>query len=357
MNRFCIDVNDYLDENRIEDLAEISSEFSPEFVKMAEIPLTEDLEKLPNDAFALILIDNGKILRKYACNSPEMTILNTELLSKTAKNLPEEIVKTAAYYLSKMCYDFKYEEGFKKLAGLAYKEKPSRTVEVEKINKVSYAVKQDSIVTEKNAWALPDKKKYPLTTEEEVNQAIEYFDVYGDQLKQAEKLAYAINTAGAARNFKISIDPDRHKVASYASLNMNKLANDVELHIGLRQKLTNEQYAELYGELKEKTAEYDTNPLAFADILTKLDTQAGLAHHWGGLVDDPIYCCLDKIKTSSVTIDGRNISMSNIQTIVEHEKVGDYLDHYTLKELQSLDGLEVFTSLPYPVREELYKLL
>ena len=79
MDKFANDINDYLSDNRVEELADLFSKFSEDFVKSAEILLPEEMEALPNEDFALIVVDGKEVSRKYACSSPELTILNTEL--------------------------------------------------------------------------------------------------------------------------------------------------------------------------------------------------------------------------------------------------------------------------------------
>ena len=358
MDTFASDINDYLADNRVEELADLFGKFSEEFIKSAEILLPEELEVLPNEAFALILVEGGNITRKYACSSSELTILNTELLLKDAKMIPDEILKTAASNLARACYKFKYNEGLAKLANLASKEKISNVFNVQNINKINFGLKKEvGVLKEKLSFALPDARKYPLTTKEEVQQAVEYFNIYEDKFKQAEKLVYALNTIVATKRFDVEVK-DTDKIAKYASLNPHYINRDVGLHINLRKNLVDEYYETIYDELKEKIADFTYNPLGFADILTKIDTEAGLASMWGGgVIEDPIISCLDHIKTASIKIDGRTMTLSDIKTLLEHEKIGEYLDSYTLSELHSTDALDIFCTLPTPVREILYTLL
>jgi len=357
MDKFANDINDYLADNRVEELSELFSKFSEEFVKSAEILLPEEMESLPNEDFGLIIVDGKTVLRKYACSSPELTILNTELLLKDASTIPDEFVKVAGWNLAKACHRFGYTDGLTRLAKVASKTKVSNVVSTATINKVNFGLKKEaSLEIEKAGFALPDEKRYPITNKEEVQQAIEYFNIYEDKFKQAEKLVYAWNTAAAARTFGVPIS-EESKISKYASLNPHYLNQQVGLHLELRKNLVDEKYEVLYDELKTKTSEFETNPLAFADILTKVDTEAGLAPMWGGIIENPVIVALDRIKTASIKIDGRTVTLNDIKQLLEHEKIGEVLDSYTLNELHTIDALDVFSTLPTPVREELYKLL
>ncbi len=357
MDKFANDVNDYLADNRIEELSELFSKFSEEFVKSAEILLPEEMDVLEDDAFALIVLDGKNVFRKYACSSPALTVLNTELLLKDAMSVPDEMVKVASYHLAKACHKFGYTEGLNKLAKIASKTKVSNIVSTNSINKVQFGLKKEAnLLMDKLSFALPDEQRYPLSTQSDVQQAIEYFNIYEDKFKQAEKLVYSMNTAAAARRFKVDLTTE-DKIAKYASLNPHYMNKEVELHLNLRKNLVDEKYETLYSELQEKVADFKENPLAFADILTKIDTEAGLAPLWGGVLENPVVCCLDRIKTAAVKLDGRTITLSDVQQLLNHEKISEYLDSYTLSELHSIDALDVFTTLPTPVREELYKLL
>lgn len=358
--RYVSDIHDYIFENRIEELAEISSVLPEDLIKTAQIPMEDELNVLPNEAFALILVEpDGNILRKYACNTKELAILNTELFLKDYSEIPDEIIKIAGYHLARACFSFKYNEGLNKLSKFVGADKVSNTLEVETISVPVYEMKLDlKDLTEKTAYALPDIKKYPLTSESDVQSAIEYFNIYEDKFSQLDKFIYSVNTKHAASKFNVSISDD-DKISKFAHLNVGKLSNDVELHINIRQKLVDEDSDsyKLYEELKEKTSEYDSRPLEFSDLLSKADNFAKISQHWGGILDDPIRCCLETIKTSSINIDERTVSLTDIKTMLDNEKIAELLDDYTRKELGSFEALQVFSSIPYPVRQELYNLL
>ncbi len=80
-----------------------SSDDLPEEVKVAH-PLTEqEKTTLPDDVFALVLVNGQESMRKYACVDPGNTLLNVEYFLRTRHKLPEEAQKVAAANLRTAC--------------------------------------------------------------------------------------------------------------------------------------------------------------------------------------------------------------------------------------------------------------
>lgn len=68
----------------------------PENVKTAAFLPREEVESLPEDLFALVLLDGKQRLKKYACADAASTELSTLYLLSNYRNLPVEAVKVAA---------------------------------------------------------------------------------------------------------------------------------------------------------------------------------------------------------------------------------------------------------------------
>lgn len=75
----------------------------PEQVKTAHILSSTELEQLPDNAFALVLMSDGNRLRKYACVDEGGTLVNTQYFLLHGHKLPEEAQKTAALNLLTAC--------------------------------------------------------------------------------------------------------------------------------------------------------------------------------------------------------------------------------------------------------------
>ncbi len=75
----------------------------PEKVKQASHLSAEMREQLPDDVFALVLINDGQKLRKYACVDEGNTQINIEFFLKNAHKLPEVAQVRAAENLKVAC--------------------------------------------------------------------------------------------------------------------------------------------------------------------------------------------------------------------------------------------------------------
>ena len=95
-----------------------SLEDVPPQVKEAHSLSSEELSKLPDDVFALVLVDEGHKQRKYACIDRGNTELSVQYFLKHAFKLPTEAQKQAAENLKTACswYDIQPPEQLEKIA-------------------------------------------------------------------------------------------------------------------------------------------------------------------------------------------------------------------------------------------------
>lgn len=75
----------------------------PDFIKQAEFLTDEIRGKLPDDVFALVMIDQGDRMRKYACTDKGNTALSVIYFMQNRDRLPEEAQKVAAANLVTAC--------------------------------------------------------------------------------------------------------------------------------------------------------------------------------------------------------------------------------------------------------------
>jgi hypothetical protein len=75
----------------------------PDFVKTAARLTSDQINGLPDDRFALVLLDEGRKFKKYACVDKGNTALSVMYLLKQAHLLPPEAVKVAAGNLIGAC--------------------------------------------------------------------------------------------------------------------------------------------------------------------------------------------------------------------------------------------------------------
>lgn len=81
-----------------------STDQLPDFVKTAERLTQDQIEKLSDDRFALVMIDEGRKLKKYATVDQGNTALSVLYLLKQAHLLPPDAVKIAASNLVAACH-------------------------------------------------------------------------------------------------------------------------------------------------------------------------------------------------------------------------------------------------------------
>ncbi len=75
----------------------------PDSVKIAHRLSSDELERLPDDMFALVLLNDGSRLRKFACVDEGNTVLNLGYFFLHGHKLPEEAQKVAAENLKVAC--------------------------------------------------------------------------------------------------------------------------------------------------------------------------------------------------------------------------------------------------------------
>lgn len=98
----------------------------PEITKEAHAITPEEYAVLPDDAFALVLVDGDVELKKFATIDEGNTALSVEYFLKTAYKLPAEAQKVAAQNLLAACECFGIEAPEQlKLAGLGSKVLPA----------------------------------------------------------------------------------------------------------------------------------------------------------------------------------------------------------------------------------------
>lgn len=90
----------------------------PESIKQATALSSFDRDKLPDDAFALVLVNGGEKLRKYACYDGGNTALSLLYFLENGHKLPVEAQKVAAANLVEACgwFQFSPPEPLEKIA-------------------------------------------------------------------------------------------------------------------------------------------------------------------------------------------------------------------------------------------------
>jgi len=112
-----LDVRDDFDGSVLREIFP-SADALPELVKSAAAVTPELDVRLPDNLFALVLVDGDVSLRKFACIDAGNTALSVEYFLKTGHKLPLEAQKTAAANLVQACawYDIEPPSALEKIA-------------------------------------------------------------------------------------------------------------------------------------------------------------------------------------------------------------------------------------------------
>ena len=318
----------------------------PEVIKQAHALSPSDRDRLPDDDFALVLVDQDQKLRKYACIDEGNTRLSVLYFAANAHKLPEEAQKVAAANLATACnwYGIEVPEEIEKIAiglatGLTLLSAPATIKGTHTQMKQNMAnikaheaagqtvvakhaevantslmpgqppsdrsVKPSKTVVQKTAMSpyvdvssseaakLPVEKKasrtvlngrYPLDSYEQVKAASAYFDEFGKRMQPEERREYCLGLVKRADELGIKISSDARKYGSegYAPEDEIKVALDAR-----RSILMDPVERLILDELAEKKAMM--SPEDFCATLEEFDKVAELAHHYDSYIPDPFY--------------------------------------------------------------------
>lgn len=349
---FTYDIVDEINLGQIEKVASLQFNLDPSEIS---IPSTIEMQELAPDQVALQLYHpHTGIIKKYACYDAELTNLNAQLFLEKADNLPDEIVKTAAFFLKRAARNQGLSsELIQQLSKVASASVPSdNVVNLDNINEYAYFKKIDS-GHEKTAstmtWALPHKKRYPIDTAEEIEKAAAYFDDYCNQFETADRLVYAMNVLEAASREGVEVKSGT--IEKYAHLTANSFNNNFTQHINMRKKyLTDPEESDIYDELLDKCASLGV--ITSARTLEAIDRHYGLDRLWNTYIADPVVSTCGINKEAEVEIDGYYVTQSNLNKLTKKD-ISHWVDEDTKKELMGPEGLDVLRSLPEPTREGL----
>lgn len=333
-----------------------------EKIKEAAIPSEEQTQSLDRTDVALIIHFPGiGRFNKYAHNTKELTELNSQLLAVKAPTLPDEIVKTAAFFLKRACkrWSIFFPEYLEKYA----EERPaSNIVNCEEINEIAWAKKlRDHQLMAKEAelaaanekdFALPLDRKYPIKTAEQIEKASAYFDTWATDMTAADRLTFSRNLNQAAMEKEVEIVGEFHK---YANLDLNKFGDEFSINMERRKKTApqeNEKIANSYENLEKRKEEF--GPFKTAALLEAIDEGWNAKKHYGKLFEDPLISTLYMKKTAMIEVDGRVVTQEELNKLAEKDLSG-IMDKGTAGELVGDEGLAVFKSLPLPIRSALYE--
>jgi len=251
----------------------------PDFVKTAGLVRQQDNSRL----FALVMVDEGQVMKKYATADRGNTWLSSLYFAFTKDKLPPEAQKVAAANLIEACeaFDlappdilFDYADGpvetnIVDVTGL----KPMRKVAHVETEDVEYAVERAD-----------GSKHYPLRNAAEVQTAQDYFERNAGEFVPRERREFAVKVAAKAQQGGFRLKP---KIAKYAGAGWNP---SFQGHIDQRYVHLTDRGAEL--RVKEKLVKLAEDaglfqPEDMASALESFDREFGLDAMWDRELADP----------------------------------------------------------------------
>jgi len=375
----------------------------PEAVKTAHFLSPEERDVLRDEAFALILHNDGAQLRKFACVDEGNTVLSTLYFMETADRLPKEAVKVAAANL----VAFNEEFG---LPSPAFLKEASGGVECqESVKKNPMARKRDSknqpYVGDEADWAqrtnlisvrggadsgrvIPTANQmktagvshvenlvdvsalepeirlknktasrhalrdgYSLDSYSDVLQAIDYFQWNHANFEPKDRHEYAVKTASRADELGIELPEIMERYGSTA------YAPDVEAHLANRRSMAPD-FRQVWDDLQEKRAMIE--PAKFAELLEEADRLYGLDYEWGGAVFDPYYATFggrgptEKVAWAYEGHDGTKITEQELRAIPKTEIEKNFQTDFA--QAFSLDPVTIFDSMPADTKQVIARM-
>ncbi len=368
----------------------------------------EEREVLRDDAYALVMQDEGTVFRKFACVDEGNTVLSTLYFMQNWEKLPTEAVKTAAANLMEHLCEFSLpvpnmlkmaaKTGMSRSRDSA--KQPQQSEEADwnqRTNLVSIQGGGDSGRVIPAASSMKTAEKKDKKKGEKVD-FLEGFHKLNPEAKPKEKKAGPVDVSGQSaelfvkrasaertalggrfpldamadvqravsyfeENYK-TIDPvEAHifavKTASRAdelgieiSETMSRYgsttyAEDVDAHMANRLAACAPEFTEVYEELREKRAHME--PIEFASLLSEADEMSGLKWVWGGDVADPFYATFGKTASawSWQSRTGDFISEDDLKTLARNGRPLIH-KHFSSDMTNAFikDPIAIFDSLP-----------
>lgn len=317
----------------------LGDEPAMDLVKHAQVAVHPN--DLPDSAFALILVDEGKALRKFACADIASTLLSTIYFCATCGQLPEYLQKVAATNLKAACEAFNIEppDFFADLTD--YDLVHSNMVDVSRMDLSPKAQ------MEKRAYAIPTRGMMDISDPESLQNTIDDFPKLAEKLTVTERRDAAVEILYKSRAWDVSPTDFIQKCASvnYATQqeidsafasrisHLDNGADDNDKHIGA-----------LKGLLEKRAS---LNPEVFAETLGEIDKLAGINYYYGSIPDN-FLSTFGLVKESSYSWTYSNIRVSGDELESLAENPGVLKGHFMEEVVDAFsnDPIAVFESMP-----------
>jgi hypothetical protein len=385
----------------------LGAEHVPDFIKTAEFLDESQRGSLPDDVYALVMIDQGEKFRKYACVDKGNAALSVIYFLENRDRLPEEAQKVAAANLLTACkwHGLQPPAPLMKVAGLlgaamnASWMKSAVSEGSKRHNKLMRGIPKVGDLTGSNVMPLssdtektasvgdiPDvmqphvdvtgksappriekiahqrfalvkegQGRFPIDTYGDVLEADRWFNDHGETLHPEDRRELCTKLAARADEIGCKVTD---YVKKYAGVGY---APDGEVRVAVSTRM---QYfqddspeRDMLTGLMDKYAHVP--PDVFCEAVRQFDEATGLDHHWDDGVYDPWYTTygFEKVAEWSFSTHGDRINEEQLNQVVKAsypllaEKFGtDMAD--SLKK----SPVSIFDSLPLDVKRIIMRM-
>ena len=248
----------------------------PPFVKEARATSQDDHP----DQFALVMVEKGNVLKKFATADAGNTWLSAIYFSENRHKLPEEAQKVAAANLAEACAHY----GIDLLKGESEVPAESNIVDMDgllpPIQKVA-SVKTDIEYAIERA---DGTKTYPLDNADSLAAASKYFSLNHGSFQPRERREFSVKVASVSNRFGLPVSEEIEKYAG-ADYSLG-----VDEQLAVRYHILREQdspLAEREALMKLAQEMYSVEAETFADLLSSFDESTGLDRLWDKDIADP----------------------------------------------------------------------
>lgn len=278
----------------------------PPFVKEAHYLDDTQREKLPDDVFALVMVDQGEKLRKFACADRGNTALSVIYFLENHHRLPEDAQKVAAANLLQSCADYEIAAPLQ-LRKLAVRKEPE-TKKITKAGDVSGSdimplsadktasryvdvtgqeppVRFEKKASQRYCLVKQGQGRFPIDSYGDVLDAQRWFGENSRSLHPEDRREYCTKLASRARELGVRISDQIRKYAGaqFAS------PGELEIAVATRMQHWAEDAPErdmLQGLMSKHAS---VAPEVFCEALRQFDEVTGLNYLWDDGVVDPWY--------------------------------------------------------------------
>lgn len=374
---------------------------APDFIKTASIMDREDLQRLPDHAFAMVVVGDGYSMRKYACVDPAHVTVNVMYFLEHADELPEDAKEKVAHNLLRACNHFsitppaqltKIAAGKKVLikseGAVITVPKPNR-VKTGDLNgspvmpmsarpslaKLSSVI-DDPYVTpgspnprraqhyNPSVCALDDGS-LPLATYGQVKEAMAFFTTFNGDMHPRQRHEMCVKIASRADALGITVDEVIRKYGSRTFETSVFLKAAAMTRKQIWAEMENGEAPHLLDQILEKQASASITPDVFAEVLAELDVQTGIDRYWDSSIPDPWFSTFGHCKLAQESDEWRwtqgteYLTSSQLENFVKSEDGKCAVKHAfdeKLAEGIAKSPIPVFDSLPIDTKRAIARM-